>query len=1354
MVDRSIPLLMARREPVHGMELQPVIGYRYRMGDFYINRRLTVGLEQLSEREVLQRGSVFVVLAEPGAGKTELLGELGRIWGVPPVRASLFRHAAQPLIKAPLIVDAVDEVAKIDQSAIDQIVVRAREACDGRVVFASRSSEWADDRTRLIKDCFGTEPLIVRIESFSYEEQNRLFESYLPGETFKAFSKEVDRFGLLELLGNPQFLKLFADAYVQSGHRFSSKARIFEDAVDRLAREAGMIIGPRRAPTKEIVAWASEMLAKLLLSGASGVSTKEHRSTSDNPYLPILLGSKVSESFAALDTRLFKPTSDPDNHEPVHRIVAEYCAAQYVARRISDPRYPLSLRRLLSVIAPNGFVRDELRGLLGWMATIGSEDIQWKAIELDPYAVLGNGDPSRLTTSSKRRLLAALEEMASENPGFRRTDLMRKFSVSGFFTEEVAHDVNMLLNRLPVTSPLTDLLLELMVSAGGPPSLSDEVRRIMHEGSAEQHTRIWASRALFRLSSENPVDDFRRLVAEATPASLGVAVDLIAQAGADGFPDDDMAALFDAFIKRAQRPRNRREDAMLMTSFDLKNVLGLFPPHRLAMHLDRLTTGLTCTCGRSSFECVCRRGVSKMAGRLLDRYFADQVGPHHPGRVWQWIRELWFERQGDAKTSQAIQVLASDVGLRHHVHRLAFAIADGAARDARWRLWDGHHHSGLFLRDGDERLLADFAFETDNVALWSIMWARHPTRTDKPGPNELRSHLRRQGAVKPLFAGEWARRERAFRDQQAEDRSIWKRRRRRRERRSNRKEQAYRARLLENREKIESGTLFGWVDWFAGRYLSNPETLNAPGEREIAEAAIRNCLPHFAAPPLRQLSDDQPLRASRAAFAACWIHFRELGSLEHVDRAMLLAAYVASHRSGWMGQDEFNAFERELDRLLFTDRADLEAFARGYIEPGLEGPREGFTNVSWLARTAACVEFRADLALEWLWKFPNMPSSAQDTLFNLAIGAANRRSLLDLIAQRAASEASDIGPSTRISETRFWQIRRFFFEDADKDGWSDLEGDPNVIFSIADKAGRYGDRREGWPTLSAQKIYKIFDAFVEAWPQVFLPSSWGTGDPDDQRAYRFLSDEVWRIGRDLPERALPVLDKMIADVRFAGFSEALSTMRAETLKKLALASFTAPSAGDVAAMFDATGIASVEDLRAYLVEDLGRLQEWLRTAETDALETYYRGELHVDENTARNRVVDSLKPRMTAMNMPVVIEHHMADSNRCDFTVSAMIDGRRRLLVVEAKGQWHRELFSAASAQLNERYAVHQDAERQGIYLIFWFGPDVKVADRAGHGIQTAGELRDRVESKMPVELRPFIDVVVLDLSRREVPET
>ncbi|ODT19285.1 MAG: hypothetical protein ABS54_15300 [Hyphomicrobium sp. SCN 65-11] len=361
--------------------------------------------------------------------------------------------------------------------------------------------------------------------------------------------------------------------------------------------------------------------------------------------------------------------------------------------------------------------------------------------------------------------------------------------------------------------------------------------------------------------------------------------------------------------------------------------------------------------------------------------------------------------------------------------------------------------------------------------------------------------------------------------------------------------------------------------------------------------------------------------------------------------------------------------------------------------------------------------------------------------------------LLDIIRQRvtetviAPMDETDEAKKHRLEDLRFWQVRRFFFEQTENDGWGELSCDPNIVFDLNVKAERFGGGAEGWPSLSAEKIYKILNAFVKIWTPVPLPSSYGSDDPQEERAYRFLTDIVWRIGRDTPERALPVIDRLITDARFAHLKKTLLTLRAESTTKLALANFIAPSPDQVVFMLDATGIASVEDLRAFTVEELELLQVWLRTAETKPLVTYYDAGRHVDENTARDRVVDALNNRMAAMNMPVTIEHQLTDNKRCDFTVASMIDGRRRLLVVEAKGQWHPDVFSAASTQLNERYARYKDAEKQGIYLVFWFGPEIEVGARIKHGIATAAELKNRIVSEMPSELRGLIDVFVLDVS-------
>jgi hypothetical protein len=87
--------------------------------------------------------------------------------------------------------------------------------------------------------------------------------------------------------------------------------------------------------------------------------------------------------------------------------------------------------------------------------------------------------------------------------------------------------------------------------------------------------------------------------------------------------------------------------------------------------------------------------------------------------------------------------------------------------------------------------------------------------------------------------------------------------------------------------------------------------------------------------------------------------------------------------------------------------------------------------------------------------------------------------------------------------------------------------------------------------------------------------------------------------------------------------------------------------------------------------------------------------------------------------------------------------------VTEVKGQWHPKLYEAASQQLNDLYAIHPDAEQQGIYLVIWFGSDEKVANATNHGISSAKELKGKLEVTLPDELKGLIDIFVLDASKK-----
>lgn len=331
----------------------------------------------------------------------------------------------------------------------------------------------------------------------------------------------------MPILGNPMFFKLFVEGYIQGGRFFHSKHQIFKDAIDRLASDDGKGGSQtRRPPILQVVSAASEMFAKLLLSGSTGVSTVEQLDERGYPYVCSVI-KESTHALSALNSRLFTSTVNADFHEPVHRIVAEYCAAQYIAQRISDPTDRLSLRRCLALIAPNSVVRDELRGLLGWLAALGNQALQETIIEIDPYAVLANGDPAQLTAKSKQLLLRSLRKLSESDPYFRRSDAWRQFNLVGFFTDDVVDDIKIILRGRIDASHLPQLILELLHNAEAVEPLTGDLRVFMLNSANEFTSRLLAHRCLSKVPGYRSINDFEQLLDEGSPDALMIAASFV-----------------------------------------------------------------------------------------------------------------------------------------------------------------------------------------------------------------------------------------------------------------------------------------------------------------------------------------------------------------------------------------------------------------------------------------------------------------------------------------------------------------------------------------------------------------------------------------------------------------------------------------------------------------------------------------------------------------------------------------------------------------------------------------------------------------------------------------------------------
>ncbi|MGM0743636.1 MAG: NACHT domain-containing protein, partial [Pseudomonadota bacterium] len=86
--------------------------------DFYLHRTLFSDDKTYSEAALLAASRFIVVLAEPGAGKTRLMESLAKQLGASLVTANRFSHTGAQTNDSPLLLDAYDELAKIDASGI------------------------------------------------------------------------------------------------------------------------------------------------------------------------------------------------------------------------------------------------------------------------------------------------------------------------------------------------------------------------------------------------------------------------------------------------------------------------------------------------------------------------------------------------------------------------------------------------------------------------------------------------------------------------------------------------------------------------------------------------------------------------------------------------------------------------------------------------------------------------------------------------------------------------------------------------------------------------------------------------------------------------------------------------------------------------------------------------------------------------------------------------------------------------------------------------------------------------------------------------------------------------------------
>lgn len=1333
---------------------------------FYLPRILTANFvsgKTYTEDELLQASPHVIILAEPGAGKTELMNSLAQRLSTQSIEANSFRYRADNECGRPLVIDGFDELAKIDKAGIHQLLAQALRAKPTHLIVSSRSSEWSHSSTSQFRKIFNVDPIVVYLCEFSQDELRTLFNHLHPDEDFDSFVREAKRFGVDVLLSNPQFLHLLAAAYTESNGHFSSREALFSQSVKYQAREENRDIVVDEVPlsVEQKINISAEIFTKLLLSGSEGVATSEPAETRVYPFLYSLVATSPSPK-GILASRLFRPGFQADQHRPVHKIIAEYSAAIYLTKRIENPADQLTLRKCLSLIAPGHYVRDELRGLLGWMAACGDSAMQQNIIQLDPYAVLANGDPSRLAVSSRLFLIRQLQKLEREDPFFRRNDAWRRFSVTGFFTPEVIDAIRPLLTPQG-EGHLSGLLLELLQGVEEAHALSTTLSSLVCDSLLPQHTRWLAAGCLLGLKHYDFRPELTLLLGEATSDSLHVVSEIYTVRGPESFTIAELATFLSTCCGLYSNPN--REDGYISTDHYFVGVfISQLPITCVEPLLNKLSGGLTCDCNKKSYECYCRNGISKIIGKLLDNYVVNVALPLDPVSIWRWVVNLNFHDAISADRSETVKVLQQDATLRRGIYRhvLSGNIDANTLREAldNHFLYPYHAHAGLCFKDGDQGYLLNMAFAEENVALWRLLFPHHfrNRQIAERQINPLRQTCRRHALSNPRFMQAWVSEERGMKSLGRPNKKLARMSRRMKLRR-----EARRANSLQwidsHRDEILEGMQWGILDSFARTMLSKPENLASNfGDKDLVEQSLINCLqyisPHI--PDLRELTrlntEGKTYGVMYIFYAACMLLFEHHGTLASLDRSLLsILRTEANHGNSEEARLTHHAMMENVDQLLFPAGQGTEIFLRDYLEPQLEYPNPP---LELIMQPSVFDSVRGQLAVEWLGQFQALPPNTARSLFKLACREASPNELRPLITRRCEELQSSCTDNPRDDKQEelclFWLIRALYFlPEIPAHYWQRIIADKRNLLRFSSLSrGINREDTQYWPSLSAEKLGAILESFIGQWPVMRSSSLPQNQRNEDGDAWSIMYVIVERMGTTEPSEGIPIIKRLLEmpslQPLHSDLRSALVTLQRERLFR----DYSPPCAHDVTEVLNHDGVVTVEGLRESVLYQLEVYQQHISKGEFNTIRLFYPSGNRLDEESSRDVIAEWLRSALRPQGITVVKEHEVNDEKRADISASKTHRDRRLLLMIEVKGQWHKAIYTAPYEQLYELYSLTPDAGMQGIYIALWFGAHEKVANALKHGLQSAEEFRLAIIEKLPAELHKQIDVFVLDLSK------